>query len=95
LRPAVGLGNIWKFPSLTGTNGGAAFIFIYVIATLLVGLPVMISEHVIGRTTRANAITSFTKLANAPVVNAFFTVVKFVTSVLLVLVLLNGLQIIK
>ena len=63
LGSAVGLGNIWKFPSLTGTNGGAAFIFIYVIATLLVGLPVMISEHVIGRTTRANAITSFTKLA--------------------------------
>ncbi|MFO7697769.1 MAG: sodium-dependent transporter [Anaerolineae bacterium] len=63
LGSAVGLGNIWKFPSLAGANGGAAFIFIYLVATLLVGLPVMIAEHVIGRTTRANAITSFRKLA--------------------------------
>jgi len=63
LGSAVGLGNIWKFPSMAGSNGGAAFMFIYVIATFLVGLPVMISEHVIGRTARANAITSLRKLA--------------------------------
>ena len=41
LGSAVGLGNIWKFPYLTGENGGAAFILVYIIATLLVGLPVM------------------------------------------------------
>ncbi|NLX42031.1 MAG: sodium-dependent transporter [Chloroflexi bacterium] len=63
LGSAVGLGNIWKFPSLTGTNGGAAFIFIYIISTLLVGLEVMISEHIIGRTTRKNAIDSLRSLA--------------------------------
>ena len=43
LGSAVGLGNIWKFPYLTGENGGAGFLLVYVIATLLVGLPVMIS----------------------------------------------------
>ena len=63
LGSAVGLGNIWKFPSLTGANGGAAFVVIYIVCTLLVGLPVMISELVIGRKARANAITSLRKLA--------------------------------
>ncbi|NLS75938.1 MAG: sodium-dependent transporter [Chloroflexi bacterium] len=63
LGSAVGLGNIWKFPSLTGTNGGAAFIIVYLISTLLVGLPVMIAEHVMGRTARADAITTLRKLA--------------------------------
>jgi NSS family neurotransmitter:Na+ symporter len=63
LGSAVGLGNIWKFPYLTGANGGAAFVIIYLACTLLVGLPVMISELVIGRKTRANAITAFQKLA--------------------------------
>ncbi|MFA7260689.1 MAG: sodium-dependent transporter, partial [Aeromonas bestiarum] len=38
LGSAVGLGNIWKFPSLTGTNGGAAFLIVYLASTLLVGL---------------------------------------------------------
>jgi len=62
LGSAVGLGNIWKFPYLTGANGGAAFLIVYVISTLLVGLPVMISEHMIGRTARAEAIHAFLKL---------------------------------
>jgi len=63
LGSAVGLGNIWKFPSLTGMNGGAAFLIIYLAMTLLVGLPVMISEHVMGRKARADAITTLQKLA--------------------------------
>jgi len=58
LGSAVGLGNIWKFPYLTGKNGGAAFLFVYVACTLLIGLPVMISEHLVGRAGRANAIKS-------------------------------------
>ena len=56
LGSAVGLGNIWKFPYLTGANGGAAFLIVYVLCTLLVGLPVMIAEIAMGRTARANAI---------------------------------------
>ncbi len=63
LGSAVGLGNIWKFPSLTGTNGGAGFLLVYLLATLLVGLPVMIVETMLGRTARANAITTFDRLA--------------------------------
>jgi NSS family neurotransmitter:Na+ symporter len=63
LGSAVGLGNIWKFPSLTGTNGGAGFLLVYLAATILVGLPVMISEIMLGRSARADAITSFEKLA--------------------------------
>ena len=49
LGSAVGLGNIWKFPYLTGTNGGAGFLVVYLLATLLVGLPVMIAEIMLGR----------------------------------------------
>ena len=44
LGSAVGLGNIWKFPFMTGVNGGAAFIIIYLLSTLLVGLPVKIGR---------------------------------------------------
>jgi NSS family neurotransmitter:Na+ symporter len=63
LGSAVGLGNIWKFPYLTGVNGGAAFIIIYLLCTLLVGLPVMITELTLGRSARADAVTSLQKLA--------------------------------
>lgn len=59
LGSAVGLGNIWKFPSLTGANGGAVFILVYLFSTLLAGLPVMISELMMGRRARADAITTF------------------------------------
>lgn len=63
LGSAVGLGNIWKFPSLTGSNGGAGFLMVYLAATILVGLPVMIAETMLGRTARADAVTSFDRLA--------------------------------
>ena len=63
LGSAVGLGNIWKFPSLTGANGGAGFLVVYLLATLLVGLPVMIAETMLGRAARANTITAFERLS--------------------------------
>ncbi len=63
LGSAVGLGNIWKFPTLTGSNGGAGFLLVYLGATLLVGVPVLIAETMIGRAARANAVTAFEKLA--------------------------------
>jgi NSS family neurotransmitter:Na+ symporter len=63
LGSAVGLGNIWKFPALTGMNGGAAFILVYLLCTVLVGLPVMIGEQMIGRAARADAIQTFRKLS--------------------------------
>lgn len=67
LGSTVGLGNIWKFPSLTGANGGGAFVFIYLICVFLVGIPVMVSEFYIGRKTRSNAVGAFTKLRAKPV----------------------------
>ncbi|HYD97274.1 MAG TPA: sodium-dependent transporter [Noviherbaspirillum sp.] len=63
LGSAVGLGNIWKFPYLTGANGGASFLLVYVIATLLVALPVMIAEIALGRKAKANPITALQTLA--------------------------------
>lgn len=66
LGSAVGLGNIWKFPYLTGTNGGGAFVLIYIICVLLVGIPVMVAEFYIGRRTRSNAVGAFIKLKSNP-----------------------------
>ncbi|WP_425802532.1 sodium-dependent transporter [Desulfitobacterium sp. Sab5] len=63
LGSAVGLGNIWKFPYVTGQNGGAAFILIYLIAALLISAPIMLSELMIGRKTHANAVGAFKTLA--------------------------------
>lgn len=60
---AVGLGNLWRFPYLVGQNGGAAFILIYLGFVLLVGMPVMIAEFIIGRRGQASARAAFTKLA--------------------------------
>ena len=62
LGSAVGLGNIWKFPYLTGANGGASFLVVYLLATLIVGLPVMMAEIMLGRAARANAVSTFEKL---------------------------------
>jgi len=56
---AVGLGNIWKFPYLTGSNGGAAFVLAYLLAVALVALPVMVVEHAIGRRMRLDAVQAY------------------------------------
>ncbi len=60
---AVGLGNIWKFPYITGQYGGAAFLFVYLGFILAIGLPVMMSEFLIGRKAKRNAFGAFRKLA--------------------------------
>jgi NSS family neurotransmitter:Na+ symporter len=60
---AIGLGNIWKFPYITGIYGGAAFLFVYLGFILAIGLPVMLSEFIIGRKSRRNAFGAFKKLA--------------------------------
>ena len=61
---AVGLGNVWRFPTETGANGGAAFIFIYVLFILLLGVPVMITEFTIGRHGHKDVMNSFESMAN-------------------------------
>lgn len=60
---AVGLGNIWRFPYEAGQHGGAAFILIYLMCILILGMPVMISEFLIGRRSRANTAGAYRKLA--------------------------------
>ena len=60
---AVGLGNIWRFPYITGENGGAAFIIVYLLCILLCGLPIMIAELTIGRKAQSDAVGSFEVLA--------------------------------
>jgi NSS family neurotransmitter:Na+ symporter len=88
LGSAIGLGNIWKFPYLTGSNGGAAFVLAYLLAVALVGLPVMVVEHVIGRRMRLDAVRAYERvipgqrhwsiigwagLASAVLIMAFYT----------------------
>jgi len=60
---AVGLGNIWRFPYMAGMNGGSAFVLVYLICVLLIGLPVLIAEIVIGRAARRNTVDALTQLA--------------------------------
>ncbi len=60
---AVGLGNIWRFPFETGNHGGAAFILVYIGCVLLMGIPIMIAEFVIGRRSRANTARAYQILA--------------------------------
>jgi NSS family neurotransmitter:Na+ symporter len=64
---AVGLGNIWRFPYMTGQNGGAVFIIIYVFCVLVLGIPCMISEFIIGRHGQANTARAFRKLSGGTV----------------------------
>ena len=60
---AVGLGNIWRFPYMTGEYGGAAFILTYLGCVLLFGAPIMMAEFIIGRRSRSNTARAYQKLA--------------------------------
>jgi len=59
---AVGLGNIWKFPYIAGENGGGAFVLIYLLCVFGIGLPIMMSETMLGRRGRRNPVTSMALL---------------------------------
>ncbi len=67
---AVGLGNIWRFPYMVATNGGAAFILLYIFFVLIICLPVMVAELSIGRRSRCNAYRALDKLSSAPAAKA-------------------------
>ncbi|HHO70030.1 MAG TPA: sodium-dependent transporter, partial [Halothiobacillus sp.] len=60
---AVGLGNIWKFPYITGENGGGAFVLVYLVCLALVATPIMISEIMLGRRSRMNPIQGMERLS--------------------------------
>jgi len=59
---AIGLGNIWKFPYITGDYGGGAFVLVYLICVVIVGLPLMLAELMIGRRAQENPVGAFQKL---------------------------------
>lgn len=59
---AVGLGNVWRFPYLAGENGGAAFMLVYIGCVLLLGMPCMVAEFIVGRRAQANAARAFRSL---------------------------------
>ncbi len=61
---AVGLGNIWRFPYILGENGGGAFLIIYLVIIFAIGIPVMMSELVIGRRTQRNPVGAFRMLSS-------------------------------
>ena len=60
---AVGLGNIWRFPYEAGNNGGGAFILVYICCIIVMGIPVILSEFIIGRSTHSNMKTALLKLS--------------------------------
>ncbi len=62
---AVGLGNLWRFPYVAGENGGGAFVLFYVICVVLIGLPVLVAELLIGRRGRMSAVGSVAKIAKS------------------------------
>jgi NSS family neurotransmitter:Na+ symporter len=60
---AIGLGNIWRFPYVVGQNGGGAFLLIYLAFVAAIGIPVMVSEFIIGRSSQRNPVGAFKKIA--------------------------------
>jgi NSS family neurotransmitter:Na+ symporter len=103
---AIGLGNIWRFPYVLGENGGGIFLLIYLILVAMVGIPVMLSEFTIGRSTQRNPYGAFRRLAPgkpwylvgmvgivaAFMILAFYTVVAGWTLEYLYQALINGFQ---
>ncbi len=63
LGAAVGLGNVWRFSYVAGENGGAAFLLVYVLFVVVVGLPLLLAEFGIGRSTRSESAAAFERLA--------------------------------
>jgi len=72
---AVGLGNIWGFPTNAASNGGAAFLFTYLVLAFLLAYPALMAELIIGRHGKANAVTSLRKIACGPRTAALGTAV--------------------
>ena len=63
---SVGLGNIWRFPVETGEHGGAAFILIYLLCVIFLGVPMMTAEFIIGRRTHKDIASAYESLSRLP-----------------------------
>lgn len=66
---AIGLGNFWRFPYVMGEYGGAAFILVYILCTVLIALPIFISESIIGRRGRSGSFNAFKKFTSSKIWN--------------------------
>ena len=77
---AVGLGNIWRFPYLTGENGGAAFVLVYIFCVVLVGAPMLINEIALGRLTGKNPVTAFQSTGANPIWTFFAGVLPLIVT---------------
>lgn len=80
---AIGLGAVWKFPYMTAANGGGSFLLVFLIFTLLIGLPLLLAEFVIGRGAGVSAVKSFGKLGKNGKYNVFGYIGAFALFVLL------------
>ncbi len=70
---AVGLGNIWKFPYITGENGGGAFVLVYLLCIAIIGIPIMMAEILIGRRGRQSPINTMRTLAKVEDVTPYWS----------------------
>ncbi|SVA90084.1 uncharacterized protein METZ01_LOCUS142938, partial [marine metagenome] len=75
---AVGLGNIWRFPYIMGTNGGAGFLFIYLVTVFSVSMPILIMELIIGRRGQANPVDSVINVARESRVSSKWKIIGLV-----------------
>ena len=84
---AVGLGNIWRFPYITGVNGGGAFVLIYLMSICFVGIPIMFCEMAIGRKTQKNPYGAFGALecGRRSILLTALTIMVFVLSILMLI----------
>lgn len=64
---AIGLGNVWRFPYMAGENGGAAFIVFYILCVVILGLPCMVSEFIIGRHAQANTARAYNNISGSKI----------------------------
>ncbi|MBR7887659.1 sodium-dependent transporter [Marinomonas sp. A79] len=78
---AVGLGNIWKFPYVLGQNGGGAFLVVYCLCLLLVGLPVLMAEVALGRTVRSNPIDTVNDLSERRIIHPAWVCVPWLAGI--------------
>ena len=75
---AVGLGNIWKFPYITGENGGGAFVIIYILCVIAIALPIMISEVYLGKKGKSNPVKSLINISRSENVSKNWKIIGFI-----------------
>lgn len=72
---AIGLGNIWKFPYIMGSNGGAAFVLVYLLCMLIISMPIMMSEILLGRRGRKSPISTINELVRSEDASGFWKII--------------------